>query len=115
MNKFDKIILYYICDFLYDEFKFALTPIGKSSRGLGYQTFRNMCKSLSDKIIFTLPFSKLDNLILNKVLGRLSIFFGLTDDESANYMYDFLHGKIWEKSYESVSLINTVFSTSKNI
>jgi hypothetical protein len=48
-------------------------------------------------------------------LGRLSIFFGLTNEESANYMYDFLIDKVWEKSYESISLVNTVFSASKNI
>ena len=91
MNKFDKIVLYHICDFLYDEFRFSSTSINRSTRALGYQTFRNMCKSLSDKMIFSLPFSKTDNLILNKVLGRLSIFFGLTNEESANYMYDFLN------------------------
>ena len=54
-------------------------------------------------------------VILNKAMERVSIFFGLTNEESASYMYDFLHGKIWEKSYESVSLVNTVFSASKNI
>lgn len=110
MTKFDKIVLYQICDFLHDEYKSGL-----SSRKASYQTFRNLCKSLSDKIIFRLPFSKIERTILNKVLDRLSNFFGLTDSESANYMYDFLHNKIWEKSYESVSLVNTVFSTSKNI
>jgi len=110
MNKFDKIVLYQICDFFHDEYK-----AGLHARLVSYQTFRNLCKSLSEKLIFSLPFSKNEMVILNKVMERLSIFFGLTNEESASYMYDFLHGKIWEKSYESVSLVNTVFSASKNI
>lgn len=110
MNKFDKIVLYQICDFLHDEYK-----TGLRSSSASYQTFRNLCKSLSDKIIFTIPFNNTEKIILNKVMDRLSTFFGLTNEESANYMYDFLNDKIWEKSYESVSLVNTVFSASKNI
>ena len=116
MNRFDKIVLYHICDFLYDEYRFNLTTNNsRGKRSVSYQTFRNLCKALSDKIINNLPFTKSERKILNNVLDRLSKFFGLTDDESVNYMYDFLNSNLWLNSYESISLVNTVFGTSKNI
>jgi hypothetical protein len=71
MNKFDKIVLYQICDFFHDEYK-----AGLHARLVSYQTFRNLCKSLSEKLIFSLPFSKNEMVILNKVMERLSIFLG---------------------------------------
>lgn len=111
MNEFDKIVFYQLCDFLYDTHKVT------SNRGkISYSSFTSLCNSLSDKLIHNVVnFNKNEKIILNTTMDRLSKFFGLTYAESANYMYEFLINKYWSKTHQSVSAINSIFSSSKNI
>ena len=111
MNEFDNIVLYHLCDFLYDAHKES----SKKSK-LSYGNFTSLCNSLSLKLISGVPnFNKGEKIILNIAMDRLSKFFGLSSSESANYMYNFLFKKYWVKTHQSISAVNSVFSLSKNI
>ena len=111
MSEFDNIVLYHLCDFLYDTHK----QTSKKSR-LSYENFTSLCNSLSLKLISgTANFNKGERVILSITMDRLSKFFGLTNSESADYMYNFLFNKCWVKTHQSISAVNSVFSLSKNI
>jgi hypothetical protein len=111
MNKFDNIVLYQLCDFLYD----AHNNSSKGSR-ISYENFTTLCNSLSEKLIHGVTkFNKGERIILNITMDRLSKFFGLTDDEAAIYMYNFLFNKYWLNVHGSISLVNSAFTLSKNI
>ena len=111
MSEFDSIVLYQLCDFLYDAHKESL----KKSK-LSYEKFTTLCNSLSLKLINgNGNFNKGEKNILNVTMNRLSNFFGLTNDEAANYMYNFLINKYWLKTHQSISVINSIFRLSKNI
>ena len=111
MNEFDNIVLYHLCDFLYDAHK----QTSKKSK-LSYENFTTLCNSLSLKLISgTANFNKGERVILSITMDRLSKFFGLTNSESADYMYNFLFNKCWAKTHQSISAVNSVFSLSKNI
>jgi hypothetical protein len=111
MSNFDNIVLYHLCDFLYD----AHNETSKKSK-LSYINFTSLCNSLSLKLISGSPnFNKGEKIILNITMDRLSKFFGLTSVESADYMYNFLFNKYWVKTHKSISAVNSVFSLSKNI
>lgn len=110
MNRFDKIVYYQLCDFLYDEFK-----LGIKNRGVGYQSFTSMCSSISNKVTKLVDFSRSEKIIINKILNRLISFFGFTDKEAGKYIVSFFYNKIWDKIYKSITTINSIFVMSKNI
>ena len=110
LNHFDKIVYYQLCDFLYDEFK-----KGIKNRGVGYQSFTSMCSAISNKVIRGVDFSRSEKIIINKLLNRLTSFFGFTDKEAGTYVVGFFYNSIWDKIYKSVTTINSIFVMSKNI
>jgi hypothetical protein len=111
MSNFDNIVLYHLCDFMYDAHK----ETSKKSK-LSYINFTSLCNSLSLKLISGASnFNKGEKIVLNIAMDRLSKFFGLSSFESANYMYNFLFNKCWVNTHKSVSAVNSVFSSSKNI
>jgi hypothetical protein len=111
VSDFDKLVLYQMCDFLYDAHK----KMSKKSK-IFYDKFTTLCNSLSQKIINGVSnFNKGEKIILNMVMDRLSKFFGLTDSEIGNYIYIFFTDKYWLKTYQSILAVNSVFASSKNI
>jgi hypothetical protein len=111
MEYFDKIVYYQICDFFYDEFN----NLKDNHKGIGYQTFTNMCNIYSKKIKSGISFNKHEMLIITKIMDRTCNFFGFNDEKAIIYICDFLDGEYWVKYHQSVSSNNTMFYHSKNI
>ena len=108
-SRFDKLVYYQICDFMYDEFE------AQKNNRASYVSFSSFCGVISKKITEAYPLNKKERGIINRIILRISSFFGFDDSETVNYIYVFFKEQYWDRYKSSVSEINSVFSHAKNI
>lgn len=109
LNYFDKLVYYQTCDFMYDEFE------RQKKNKISYQTFSSMCRVIGQKIKLASILNKIESGVINRLIYRVSSFFGFSDYEAINYVYNFFKEEFWSKYQNSVCEINLTFGQAKNI